>query len=249
VDGRRAPHRSVYALATEFLQDIRRKQPHGPYYLGGFSAGGIAAYEVAQMLIREGESVGLVALLDAFSPNLEKWSLTEHWTRKARRFRDRGFLGASARMRFHIVGWARELDQRLRSLWTGETHFELRHAQVRAGFLAGLAEYEPEPYAGNVLLIRSNPARRPGVGTGYRPHESNGWRSLVSGIRVVTIDCDHVDLLESHVSVTASALKEAISASPVAATKAPEPASRAPESGSSVAASTRSEPSLPSRSA
>lgn len=249
VDGRRAPHRSISALATEFLQDIRRKQPHGPYYLGGFSAGGIAAYEVAQMLIREGESVGLVALLDAFSPNLEKWSLTEHWTRKARRFRDRGFLGASARMRFHIVGWARELDQRLRSLWTGEPHFELRHAQVRAGFLAGLAEYDPEPYAGNVLLIRSNPARRPGVGTGYRPHESNGWRALVSGIRVVTIDCDHVDLLESHVGATASALKEAIAVPAVTAMKSPEPASRPPESAPSVAASTAFESSLPSRSA
>jgi thioesterase domain-containing protein len=152
-------------------------------------------------------------------------------------------------VRFHLVGWARELDQRLRSLWTGEPHFELRHAQVRAGFLAGLAEYEPEPYSGNVLLIRSNPARRPGVGTGYRPHESNGWRSLVSGVRVETIDCDHVDLLESHVGATASALKEAISEASVTATKSPGATSRPPESASSVSASTRSEASFPSRSA
>ena len=236
VDGRRAPHRSIYDLATEFLQDIRRKQPHGPYYLSGFSAGGIAAYEVAQMLIREGESVALLALIDAFSPRLEKWSLTEHWTLKARHFRDRGFRGASARVRFHVVGWARELDQRLRSFWTGEPHFELRHAQVRAGFLAGLARYVPEPYTDNVLLIRSNPARRLGVGTGYRPHESNGWRSLVSGIGVVTIDCDHLDLLESHVSETAGALSAAISASSPAPTNRTEPTPRSAGSGSSVAA-------------
>jgi len=235
VDGRRAPHRSIYALASEFLEDIRSKQPHGPYYLGGFSAGGIAAYEVAQMLVGLGEPVALVALIDAFSPNLEKWSLTEHWTRKARRFRDRGFFGASARVRFHLVGWARELDQRLRSLWTGEPHFELRHAQVRAAFLAGLAEYVPRPYTGNVLLIRSNPALRPGVGTGYRPHESNGWRSLVDGVRVETIDCDHNDLLESHVSMTASLLRGAFANSSAAPNvpSAPNPVLERPAMSSS----------------
>ena len=222
VDGRRAPHRSIHALATEFLADIRRKQPHGPYYLGGFSAGGIAAYEVAQMLTRQGESVALLALLDAFSPTLEKWSFLEHWKLKTRRFFDRGFLGASARVRFHIAGWARELDQRLRFRWTGEPDFELRHARIRAAFLAGLADYVPEPYTGQVLLIRSNPARRPGVGTGHRPHESNGWRSLVNGIRVVTLDCDHDDLLESHVAETAASLREAIadsSTTPTAASR------------------------------
>jgi len=232
VDGRRAPHRSIYALATEFLQDIRQKQPHGPYYLGGFSAGGLAAYEVAQMLTCQGESVALLALIDAFSPTLEKWSLTEHWTLKTRRFKDRGFRGASARVRFHVAGWAREFDQRLRSFWTGEPHFELRHAQVRAGFLAGLADYVAEPYTGNVLLIRSNPACRPGVGTGYRPHESNGWRSLVNGIRVVTIDCDHLDLLGSHVGLTGSSLKDAISAaSPRQPPASPAPTPRTQANG------------------
>lgn len=249
VDGRRAPHRNIPAMAAEFLQDIRHKQPHGPYYLSGFSAGGIAAYEVAQMLTRQGETVALVALLDAFSPMLEKWSLTEHWSRKARRFRDRGFFGASARVRFHLVGWARELDQRLRSLWTGEPHFELRHSQVRAAFLAGLADYVPEPYGGNVLLIRSNPARRPGVGTGYRPHESNGWRALVSGVRVVTIDCDHVDLLESHVAVTANTLKDAISACSATSIASTAKAAHVPTNGSSVASNARFEPAFRSRNA
>lgn len=247
VDGRRAPHRSIYDLATEFLQDIRRKQPHGPYYLGGFSAGGLAAYEVAQMLVRLGEPVALLALIDAFSPKLEKWSLTEHWTLKTRRFTGRGLRGASQRVRFHLVGWARELDQRLRSFWTGETHFELRHAQVRAGFLAGLAEYVAEPYAGNVLLIRSNPARRVGVGTGYRPHESNGWRSLTHGLKVVTIDCDHLELLESHVGSTAASLKDAISASSAATLTSLEPTLRASTSSANVAACAERERCEPAR--
>jgi thioesterase domain-containing protein len=250
VDGRRAPHRSITALATEFLQDIRRKQPRGPYYLGGFSAGGLAAYEVAQMLIRLGEPVALLAMLDAFSPTLEKWSFTEHWTLKARRFTDRGFRGATARVRFHLYGWARELDQRLRSFWTGEPHFELRHAQVRAAFLAGLTDYVAEPYTGNVLLIRSNPARRLGVGTGYRPHESNGWRSLVKSVQVVTIDCDHLDLLESHVAMTASSLKDAISACAAAPSESREPIQpplRPPASGANVSVPPGREPSFPSR--
>jgi len=47
---------------------VRAVQPEGPYYIGGFCARGILAYEVAAQLTAEGSHVGLVILLHATPP-------------------------------------------------------------------------------------------------------------------------------------------------------------------------------------
>ncbi|MFP2903427.1 thioesterase domain-containing protein, partial [Corallococcus sp. 4LFB] len=47
-------------------------QPHGPYQLGGWSLGGLVAYEMAQRLREAGEAVHLLALIDTHVPGLTK---------------------------------------------------------------------------------------------------------------------------------------------------------------------------------
>ncbi len=42
---------------------IRGVQPHGPYHLGGWSMGGVVAYEMARRLARAGEKTALLALV------------------------------------------------------------------------------------------------------------------------------------------------------------------------------------------
>ncbi|KAH6607005.1 conidial pigment polyketide synthase PksP/Alb1 [Trichoderma cornu-damae] len=60
-------------LASLYLEEIRRRVPHGPYNLGGWSAGGICAYEAAIQFTREGETVERLILLDSPNPiGLEK---------------------------------------------------------------------------------------------------------------------------------------------------------------------------------
>src|SRR5258708_7436732 len=51
-------------LATLYVEQLRAVQPHGPYCLGGYSAGAVMALEVATQFRAQGEVVGLVALLD-----------------------------------------------------------------------------------------------------------------------------------------------------------------------------------------
>ena len=51
-------------LTAKYLLEIRRRQPHGPYYLGGWSAGGICAYEAAQQLSRSGEETARLILIE-----------------------------------------------------------------------------------------------------------------------------------------------------------------------------------------
>ncbi|KAL1970787.1 hypothetical protein VTN77DRAFT_2621 [Rasamsonia byssochlamydoides] len=61
-------------LTAPYVAEIRRRQPKGPYNLGGWSAGGICAYDAArQLVLEEGETVERLILLDSpFPIGLEK---------------------------------------------------------------------------------------------------------------------------------------------------------------------------------
>jgi thioesterase domain-containing protein/acyl carrier protein len=59
---------SIEAMAARYVEAIREVWPRGPYLLGGWSFGGLVAFEMAQQLDRAGEAVPLVAILDTASP-------------------------------------------------------------------------------------------------------------------------------------------------------------------------------------
>jgi amino acid adenylation domain-containing protein len=67
--GDEAPLESVEALAARYVAEIRAAQPHGPYWLGGWSAGGVPSFEAARQLRAAGEEVALVAIIDAAAPD------------------------------------------------------------------------------------------------------------------------------------------------------------------------------------
>lgn len=60
---------SLDELTKSYLKEVRRRQLHGPYNFGGWSAGGILAYRAAQVLIQEGEKVENLVLIDSPVPN------------------------------------------------------------------------------------------------------------------------------------------------------------------------------------
>jgi naphtho-gamma-pyrone polyketide synthase len=63
----------IDGLTVLYLKEIRRRQPHGPYFFGGWSAGGICAYDAAQVLQRSGETIARLILIDSPHPiGLEK---------------------------------------------------------------------------------------------------------------------------------------------------------------------------------
>ncbi|KAF2680034.1 putative polyketide synthase [Lentithecium fluviatile CBS 122367] len=61
---------SIEEMASIFIRSIRRIQPQGPYLIGGWSAGSIYAYEVAHRLMREGEDILALIILDMRAPSL-----------------------------------------------------------------------------------------------------------------------------------------------------------------------------------
>tara|TARA_R110002049_G_scaffold4601_6_gene32874 strand:+ start:66130 stop:70293 length:4164 start_codon:yes stop_codon:yes gene_type:complete len=60
---------SIETMAAEYVDAIRMVQSSGPYAVGGWSLGGVIAYEVARQLVSSGESVQRLILLDSTIPD------------------------------------------------------------------------------------------------------------------------------------------------------------------------------------
>jgi thioesterase domain-containing protein/acyl carrier protein len=81
LDGSTAPLTKVEEMAAVYVREIRRVQPHGPYFIAGYCMGGTVAFEVAQQLYQHGETVALLALFDTMNWHtipLTIWSTVSH---------------------------------------------------------------------------------------------------------------------------------------------------------------------------
>ena len=67
-DGQAIEHTTVEDIAATYLKELRAARPHGPYVIGGYSFGGIVAYEMARQLKTLGETVPLLVLFDTYAP-------------------------------------------------------------------------------------------------------------------------------------------------------------------------------------
>jgi thioesterase domain-containing protein/acyl carrier protein len=66
LDGAEPPHATVEDMAASYLEEMRTVQPRGPYSLAGYCFGATVVFEMAQQLRAQGQSVGLLALLDSY---------------------------------------------------------------------------------------------------------------------------------------------------------------------------------------
>jgi amino acid adenylation domain-containing protein len=73
LDGIQVPISDVSEMAANYIRDIRKVQPVGPYHLGGYSFGGTVAFEIAQQLHAQGQEIGLLAILDTDAPKVAGW--------------------------------------------------------------------------------------------------------------------------------------------------------------------------------
>ncbi|MGD9633264.1 MAG: SDR family NAD(P)-dependent oxidoreductase [Pirellulales bacterium] len=64
------PHQVMEDMVADYAAALRKLQPHGPYYLAGWSTGAIYAFALAQAWESVGEEVGLVAMFGAPLPSI-----------------------------------------------------------------------------------------------------------------------------------------------------------------------------------
>jgi acyl transferase domain-containing protein/thioesterase domain-containing protein len=221
VDGALEPHDSVEAIAAEYLEAVRRVQPVGPYHLGGFSGGGVVAFEMAQQLLAAGESVGLLALLDAYHPQLPRSGPVYRLRAHAARMRAQGMEHALDVVRWRVEsGLLRSpLAKHLRGndpslVARSEADDRALTQKMMNAWMAAERRYRPRPYPGSAVLFRV-PWDLVHGRTDAEPDPENGWSPLIlGGLQVVTVPGSHDSLLlEPNVQTLARDLAAALAAS------------------------------------
>ena len=74
LDGEAAPVDDLERMARDYVAALRGAQPEGPYHLGGWSLGGLVAFEMARQLVEAGQVVATLAILDAEAPRPDRGS-------------------------------------------------------------------------------------------------------------------------------------------------------------------------------
>lgn len=216
LDGLEAPHTLVEEMASDYIRGIRSVQPEGPYFIGGFSAGGVVAFEMAHQLEAAGQRVAMLALLDTEVPpfqrkgdspatRLRRWSRTLQVNlRYASRMRVPEFLirkSSNFRMRSKLLVWS--IRERL--------GLEIKPSRLSAeeGFLLAMRRYVPHPYQGNATLFRS------GDGSDYQDPKL-GWEGLIEGhLDIQQVSGDHDTILqEPHIGMLARLLEGCLEQAP-----------------------------------
>jgi amino acid adenylation domain-containing protein len=184
LDGKRLPNASIENMAADYLAEIQAVQATGPYYLGGFSLGGLVAYEMARQLRARGEEVGLLVLFDTYATNPKPVG-----------------LGDLLRGQLQLTQLPDELRRKVRRTLLAWRLPEVLKKVMRANAQAG-ARYRLQPYDGKAVLLRA--------GDGWRVGEDPyaAWGRLVSELETIQIGGAHMDILrEPQVGDLAESLK------------------------------------------
>jgi amino acid adenylation domain-containing protein len=141
---------SLETCAERVAALVRRLQPRGPYYIGGWCTPGILAYAIAGQLRTAGEAVPLLILAEAENPARSR---SLHVRRKKTGYHLRQLTRQSSGNRI------RYLNQRIHGLWNSMASrpvFE-HHADdpIRMALDLAALYYKPQAYEGDVALFCS----------------------------------------------------------------------------------------------
>jgi FkbH-like protein len=172
-------HTRIADMAAYYIEQIRSVQPEGPYLLGGMCAGGVISFEMARQLQLQGQSVALIALMDAADVEAPKRSLAGKRLNSFSQIWNQNAQSSFLSRIFSVVkqGWQKVFNlttyvvgSRIQNTLTRlrmqlfRYYLDrnlplptfLQHISVRTVYLFAEAEYTPETqYQGEVVLLRA----------------------------------------------------------------------------------------------
>ncbi|MHA6346813.1 type I polyketide synthase [Roseivivax sp. CAU 1761] len=221
--GDERPHDSIPEAARDCIAEMKQVQPEGPYLVGGFSGGGITAYEIVRQLEEMGDRVALLVMLDTPLPRRDKLRRRDRLLIQLQELRRKGPLYPLLWAR-NRVAW--EIARR-RAPETTEAPAVFHNAEIEAAFLAAVARYEVRPWSGPLALFRPpqrghwtvSGGRRVDIQRAYLLGD-NGWGRAVADIAVHEVPGDHDSMvLEPNVRVLAQKLRREIESAEARATE------------------------------
>jgi acetoacetyl-CoA synthetase len=208
-DGVDEPLSRIEHMAQFHVDAIRELQPRGPYFLVGYSLGGLVALEMARLLQTRGETVALLALLESYPHRryvpLEQrirlamrlayrhaWNMLELPVRDAIPY----LLRPSER----LSHFSRDERGRLHrhpptGVWSTSAMQRVRDS----GYLA-LQQYKPCYFAGRISFVAAS------KNSEFPDDPVAVWRKLVEKLTVETTPGDHFGIITTHFQELAAVL-------------------------------------------
>ncbi len=199
VDGVDNPFGSIEEMAQFHLQAIRQLQPQGPFFLVGYSLGGLVTLEIAQRLSEDGEEVALLAMLDSY-PDIHHLSAGQ---------RARLTLGLARRRAATVM---QSFRHGRRSQTSGNrdgsaipwpllpTKFDSTMQRMRDCDYLALRRYRPRFYRGKINFVRAS------ISSSFPVNPVAVWANLVDEFEVETVAGDHLGMLTTHFESLASVI-------------------------------------------
>ena len=197
LDGVQEPETDLAALSERYIEAMRDRQPEGPWRLGGWSLGGVVAWEMTRRLRERGESVRLF-LLDSYITICERayedaelalGFLSDLAAQSGRTFAPalNALDGARGGDAFRAaLAQAREQTALPPDMDAGR--LERLFRVYRANILAAAA-YRPQPIRGKATLLRAADAA-----ADYDPRP--GWSAHGFEVAAVDVPGDHYTMLK-----------------------------------------------------
>jgi|SRR5271166_6140361 len=177
--------------AEFFLAAIRQLQPRGPYFLVGYSLGGLVTLEIAQRLRAKGEDIALLAMLDSY-PDRRQLSFTQH----ARLALQLARLRLAHRIRKNPPNRS-EVRNHVSRQWSNPSPAEEKHSiameRLKDAQYRALRNYRPRRYNGRIYLVRA------AVPTYFPSDPAPVWRRMAKELEIVTVPGDHVGIITTHI--------------------------------------------------
>jgi len=227
LDGLQPPLTSIEEMAACYIKALRQIQPKGAYQLGGWSFGGLVAFEMAQQLHKAGEKVSLLAIVDTLAPIPNNqpsfWDnlnflfttvprsiypyLLDYWTLIC----DSSSIPPTFEQVLTPRWWGSLLENAtITHLFPQETRLrmldELTIERIMKIFWANsqaTLNYSPQSYPNAITLFKSSEALTTSTDTNL------GWSQLTNSIVVHSIPGNHLTMLKTpHVQVLAKELNK-----------------------------------------
>ena len=207
-------HTEIEAMASDYVSAIRRLQPTGPYFLGGWSMGGVIAFEMARQLQQQQQQIAMLALVDAEPPSNEEREFD--WRVLLAMFAfDLGLTRGTVNKRVEEMARSQQMVQ-LRSLWmeakrAGVVPSDMTLVEFRTLFdtfkinADTLRRYRPGEYQGRITLFcgkHDMDAAEP----------LRGWEKLATeGVDLHIVPGDHFSMIrEPNVQALGAKLSKCI---------------------------------------
>ena len=218
IDKNQPPLVRVEDMASQYLQEMQTIQPQGPYFLGGYSFGGIVAYEIAQQLRSQGQEVAFLALLDTCRPGYrQRLSFLQRISLHINYIVQRGpkYFYKKAR------GWSKQAKYQIEKVY--KSYFQNfsqiiktiskpsktnKYLDISNTNTQALNNYVFQPYSGKATLLRTRDENRTeSIGVKYDPQF--GWGEIITGeLDIKYIPGSHLSLLdEPNVKLLAKQIK------------------------------------------